>query len=390
MSDTPLDPYLRLLAEKEGSDLYFSTGTMPAIKIQGELRFIGRDRLKPGQVQELATSVLSPEQVERFDRELELNTALSRPGLGRYRVNIFQQRGEWAMVIRYIRSEIPRAADLNLPSVIEKLVEERRGLIMVVGATGSGKSTTLASMVDYRADSRPGHILTIEDPMEFAFQHRHSVVNQREVGVDTHSYAAALKEAMREAPDVIMIGEVRDRATMEHALAYADTGHLCLTTLHATNAHQALDRVIRFFPAENRDQLLMDLSLNLRAIISQRLIISNDGMRMPAVEIMVNTPFIAELIKRGEIDEMKDAMEKNEIEGSQTFDMSLHALWKSGKISREEALRNADSRANLEWRMNFGEAEREAMKQASTNAATGFQQPHVSNPADNTDLPPLD
>lgn len=384
--DAALDPYLKLLAEKEGSDLYFSTGAQPAVKIQGELRFIGKDRLRPGQVEELVKSILSPEQTDRFYREMELNLALSRPSLGRFRVNVFMQRGEWAMVIRFIKSEIPRISDLSLPTVLEKLIEERRGLILIVGATGSGKSTTLASMVDYRAEARPGHILTIEDPMEFAFKHRNSIVNQREVGVDTHSYAAALKEALREAPDVIMIGEVRDRDTMEHALAYADTGHLCISTLHATNAHQALDRIIRFFPAESRDQLLMDLSLNLKAIVSQRLIIGTQGMRVPAVEIMINTPFIADLIKRGEIDAMKDAMEKNELEGSQTFDMSLHGLWKAGRIDREEALKNADSRANLEWRMNFGSAKDELRASASQIS----QHMHKASQTHDSDLPPLD
>ncbi|WP_407275508.1 PilT/PilU family type 4a pilus ATPase [Halothiobacillus sp. DCM-1] len=384
--DAPLDPYLKLLAEKEGSDLYFSTGALPAVKIQGELRFIGKDRLRPGQVEDLVKSILSPEQTDRFYRDMELNLALSRPTLGRFRVNIFMQRGEWAMVIRFIKSEIPRISDLSLPNVLEKLIEERRGLILIVGATGSGKSTTLAAMIDYRAEARPGHILTIEDPMEFAFKHRNSIVNQREVGVDTHSYAAALKEALREAPDVIMIGEVRDRDTMEHALAYADTGHLCISTLHATNAHQALDRIIRFFPAEGRDQLLMDLSLNLKAIISQRLVIGTQGMRVPAVEIMLNTPFIADLIKRGEIDAMKDAMEKNELEGSQTFDMSLHSLWKAGRIDREEALKNADSRANLEWRMNFGGAKDELRASASQISQ---HMPKTSQTHDH-DLPPLD
>ncbi len=383
--DAPLDPYLKLLAEKEGSDLYFSTGALPAVKIQGELRFIGKDRLRPGQVEELAKSILSPDQTDRFYREMELNLALSRPGMGRFRVNIFMQRGEWAMVIRFIKSEIPRIADLSLPSVLEKLIEERRGLILIVGATGSGKSTTLAAMIDYRAEARPGHILTIEDPMEYAFRHRNSVVNQREVGVDTHSYASALKEALREAPDVIMIGEVRDRDTMEHALAYADTGHLCISTLHATNAHQALDRIIRFFPAEGRDQLLMDLSLNLKAIVSQRLVIGTQGMRVPAVEIMVNTPFIADLIKRGEIDAMKDAMEKNELEGSQTFDMSLHSLWQAGRIDREEALKNADSRANLEWRMNFGGAKDELRASASQIS----QHMNKQSQTHDLDLPPL-
>lgn len=386
MNETSLDPYLKLLADKEGSDLYFSTGTMPALKIQGELRFIGKDRLKPGQIEELARSVLTPDQIDLFHREMELNLALSRPALGRFRVNVFMQRGEWAMVIRFIKSDIPRVADLNLPAVIEKLVEERRGLIMVVGATGSGKSTTLAAMIDYRAEALPSHILTIEDPMEFAFRHRNSIVNQREVGVDTLSYGAALKEALREAPDVIMIGEVRDRANMEHALAYADTGHLCLTTLHATNAHQALDRVIRFFPSDARDQLLMDLSLNLKAIISQRLVVSNQGHRVPAVEIMLNTPFIADLIKRGEIDAMKDAMEKNELEGSQTFDMSLHALWKNGRIDREEALKNADSRANLEWRMNFG-GSREEMRATASRASSTHVKASASHDGD---LPSLD
>ncbi|HUX82011.1 MAG TPA: PilT/PilU family type 4a pilus ATPase [Halothiobacillus sp.] len=386
MNETSLDPYLKLLADKEGSDLYFSTGTMPALKIQGELRFIGKDRLKPGQIEELARSVLTPDQIDLFHREMELNLALSRPALGRFRVNVFMQRGEWAMVIRFIKSDIPRVADLNLPAVIEKLVEERRGLIMVVGATGSGKSTTLAAMIDYRAEAIPSHILTIEDPMEFAFRHRNSIVNQREVGVDTMSYGAALKEALREAPDVIMIGEVRDRANMEHALAYADTGHLCLTTLHATNAHQALDRVIRFFPSDARDQLLMDLSLNLKAIISQRLVVSNQGHRVPAVEIMLNTPFIADLIKRGEIDAMKDAMEKNELEGSQTFDMSLHALWKNGRIDREEALKNADSRANLEWRMNFG-GSREEMRATASRASSTHVKASASHDGD---LPSLD
>ncbi len=384
--DSALDPYLKLLAEKEGSDLYFSTGALPAVKIQGELRFIGKERLRPGQVEELVKSILSPEQTDRFYRDMELNLALSRPSLGRFRVNVFMQRGEWAMVIRFIKSEIPRISDLSLPTVLEKLIEERRGLILIVGATGSGKSTTLASMIDYRAEARPGHILTIEDPMEFAFKHRNSVVNQREVGVDTHSYAAALKEALREAPDVIMIGEVRDRDTMEHALAYADTGHLCISTLHATNAHQALDRIIRFFPAESRDQLLMDLSLNLKAIVSQRLIIGTQGMRIPAVEIMINTPFIADLVKRGEIDAMKDAMEKNELEGSQTFDMSLHALWKAGRIDREEALKNADSRANLEWRMNFGSAKDELRASASQIS----QHMHKPSQTHDSDLPPLD
>ncbi|MDG4866816.1 PilT/PilU family type 4a pilus ATPase [Guyparkeria sp. 1SP6A2] len=384
MSQLSLEPYLKLLADKEGSDLYFSSGTTPAIKIQGEMRFIGKDRLRTGQVEELARSVLNAHQIDDFLENLELNVALSRPGIGRFRMNVFQQRGEWSLVIRFIQEQIPRASDLNLPLVVEELVTERRGLVLVVGATGSGKSTTLAAMVDYRAEARPGHILTIEDPMEFAFKHRNSVVNQREVGVDTRSYAAALKEALREAPDVIMIGEVRDRATMEHALAYADTGHLCLSTLHATNANQALDRIIRFFPSESRDQLLMDLSLNLKAIVSQRLIIGNDGRRLPAVEIMVNTPLVSDLIKRGEVDAIKESMEKNASSGAMTFDMSIMELYKKGLITREEALANADSRSNMEWLMSFGSGQDEL--QAAAEDSSGIHE----EAGDSNDLPRLD
>ena len=385
MSQLSLEPYLKLLSDKDGSDLYFSTGTTPAIKIQGEMRFIGKDRLRSGQVEELARSVLNQQQIDEFLENLELNVALSRPGIGRYRMNVFQQRGEWSLVIRYIREEIPRAADLNLPMVVEELVTERRGLILVVGATGSGKSTTLAAMIDYRAEARPGHILTIEDPMEFAFKHRSSVVNQREVGVDTRTYGAARKEALREAPDVIMIGEVRDRATMEHALAYADTGHLCISTLHATNANQALDRIIRFFPSESRDQLLMDLSLNLKAIISQRLIIGNDGRRLPAVEIMINTPLVSDLIKRGEVDAIKESMEKNASGGTMTFDMSILQLYKKDLITREEALANADSRTNMEWLMSFGGGQDELKAAAADSSG-------IKGGAEERDdgLPPLD
>ncbi|RRQ23297.1 PilT/PilU family type 4a pilus ATPase [Guyparkeria sp. SCN-R1] len=384
MSQLSLEPYLKLLADKEGSDLYFSSGTTPAIKIQGEMRFIGKDRLRAGQVEELARSVLNQHQIDDFLENLELNVALSRPGTGRFRMNVFMQRGEWSLVIRYIQAEIPRAADLNLPMVVEDLITERRGLILVVGSTGSGKSTTLAAMIDHRAEARPGHILTVEDPMEFAFKHRNSVVNQREVGVDTRSYAAALKEALREAPDVIMIGEVRDRATMEHALAYADTGHLCLSTLHATNANQALDRIIRFFPSESRDQLLMDLSLNLKAIISQRLIIGSGGKRLPAVEILINTPLISDLIKRGEVDAIKESMQKNASSGAMTFDMSILELFKKGLISRDEALENADSRSNMEWLMSFGSGQDE-LKAAAADSS-GIK----SDKSDSNELPPLD
>ena len=384
MSTTSLEPYLKQLSDKDGSDLYFSAGAIPAVKIQGELRFVGKQPLREGQVEALARSVLTPQQAERFEQDLELNVALSRPGIGRFRMNVFQQRGEWSLVIRYIKEEIPRAAELNLPPVVNQLVNERRGLILMVGATGSGKSTSLAAMIDYRAEQRPSHILTVEDPMEFAFRHRNSIVNQREVGVDTHSYADALKEALREAPDVIMIGEIRDRNTMQHALAYADTGHLCLSTLHATNAHQALDRIVRFFPEEARDQLLMDLSLNLKAIISQRLIIGKGGKRLPAVEVMINTPLVADLIRRGQMDDIVESMEQNTSSGAMTFDMSLLALYHKGLISREEALSNADSRTDLEWKINFGSGQEELKKAAEGGASS------KANQTDASGLPPLD
>jgi twitching motility protein PilU len=259
-----------------------------------------------------------------------------------------------SMVVRYIKNRIPTIESLNLPSVLKDLVMHKNGLVLVVGATGSGKSSTLAAMIDYRSEHGGGHILTIEDPIEFVFAHKKAIVGQREVGLDTLSYENALREAMREAPDVIMIGEVRDRRGMEAAIAYADTGHLCLTTLHAVNANQALDRVINLFPPEAKHQILMDLSLNLRAIISQRLVVGLDGKRVPAVEVMVNTPYISELIKNSKFGEMKEAMEKGSVAGMQTFDQSLYDLVKAGKISLQDALANADSRGNLEWRINFG------------------------------------
>jgi twitching motility protein PilU len=269
-------------------------------------------------------------------------------------VNVFIQRGEVSLVIRHIKEKIPSFEDLRLPLALRDLVMEKHGLILVVGATGSGKSSTLAAMLDYRIKNLSGHVLTIEDPMEFAFRHEKSIVNQREVGVDTHSYAAALKEAMREAPDVIMIGEVRDKETMNHAIAFADTGHLCVTTLHSTNSSQALDRILRFFPPEARDQVLMDLSLTLVAIVSQRLVMGVDGRRLPANEILLNSGYISDLIRRGRVDEIPDVMKKGGVAGMQTFDQALFDLFQQGLISREEALRQCDSRRDMEWRMNFG------------------------------------
>jgi twitching motility protein PilU len=290
---------------------------------------------------------MKDDQIKGFEHAWESNFAIPVPGIGRFRANVFRQRGEIAMVVRYVKSEIPQVEELGLPILLKQLVMEKRGLILLVGATGSGKSTTLAAMIDYRNSSAPGHILTIEDPIEFTHQHKKSVVGQREIGIDTHSYENALKNALREAPDVILIGEVRDRETMKFALSYAETGHLCLSTLHSNNANGALERIVNFFPEDVRAQLLMDLSLNLRAIVSQRLIRSlNEGL-VPAVEVLLNTPYIADLIQKGKIDYIKDAMEQGTEAGMKTFDQALFTLYKEGKISEEEAIKNADSRNNV-------------------------------------------
>lgn len=349
-----LDPYLKLMADKEASDLFFTTGAPPSIKIDGSIRPVSKNPLEPGMVKKLAYGLLDDRQKEDFEDNLELNLGMSRRGMGRFRVNLYVQRGETSMVIRYIKSRIPKIEELGLPSVLRNIVTEKNGLVLMVGATGSGKSTTLAAMIDHRNTSGPGHILTIEDPIEFIHEHKKSIVGQREIGLDTHSYENALREAMREAPDVIMIGEVRDLETMEAAITYADTGHLCLSTLHAVNANQALDRVINLFPPEQKNQVLMDLSLNLKAIISQRLLPGKEGGRVAAVEVLVTTPYIAELIRKGAMGEIKQTMEKGSKTGMQTFDQSLFMLYKNGLVEKEDALRFADSRTNLEWRINFG------------------------------------
>ena len=296
---------------------------------------------------------MNDHQVAAYEGDLELNMAISIQQLGRFRVNVYRQRGEPAMVIRYIKSNIPSIESLGLPPLLKDLIMENQGLILVVGATGSGKSTTLASMLDYRNEHKTGHILTIEDPIEFVHEHKKSVVDQREVGLDTHSYGEALKNALREAPDVIVVGEIRDRETMRHAIHFAETGHVCLSTLHANNANQTLERIINFFPDTARHGLLLDLSQHLKAIISQRLVPGVEDKRVPAVEIMLNTPFIAELIEDARIDEIKDAMEQGKLSGMQTFDQSLYNLFKEGKITVEDALRHADSRNNLRLRLRL-------------------------------------
>ncbi|MDH5424665.1 MAG: PilT/PilU family type 4a pilus ATPase [Gammaproteobacteria bacterium] len=349
-----ITPYLKLMADKGASDLFFTTGAPVSMKIEGETKAVGKSPLEAGVTKQIAYSIMTEDQKTEFNHELEMNLGMSLKDIGRFRINIYLQRGEVSMVIRYIKAKIPSMRELSLPDKLKELILLKKGLILVVGSTGSGKSTTLASMINYRNETVSGHILTIEDPIEFAFNHSRSIVGQREVGLDTRSYENALREAMREAPDVIMIGEARDEETMKAALSYADTGHLCLTTLHAVNANQTLDRVLSFFSQDSSNQVLMDMSLNLRAIISQRLIQSRDGKRVAAIEILINTPYISELIRKGEFNEIKEMMEKGSSEGMQTFDQSLYELFKSGKIDLKSALNNADSRSNLEWRINFG------------------------------------
>lgn len=345
--------WLKVLAERKGSDLYLATGAPPCAKFEGELKAISSDALAPGEIAEIANELMDETQREDFSRDLEMNLALSLPGVGRFRVNIFRQRNEVSIVARFIVMEIPQWQDLGLPEILTELIMRKRGLILFVGATGSGKSTSLAAMIDYRNVHSSGHIVTIEDPVEFVHRHKKSIVNQREVGVDTRNWHNALKNTLRQAPDVILIGEIRDRETMEHAISFAETGHLCISTLHANNANQALDRIINFFPEEKRQQLLMDLSLNLQAFVSQRLIPNTAGGRSAAVEVMLGSPTIKDLILRGDIGGLKEIMEKSKDRGMKTFDMALFDLCQTGEISEEEALRNADSENNLRLRLKL-------------------------------------
>lgn len=345
---------LRMMVSKNGSDLFITTGSPPAIKVDGKINAVSKQILAPSHTQMLARSIMNDKQVSEFEEHQECNFSIALPGVARFRVNAFIQRGSTGLVLRIINSDIPGFSELNLPDTLQEIAMTKRGLVIFVGGTGSGKSTSLASMVDYRNRNSYGHIITIEDPVEFVHEHKNCLVTQREVGVDTDSYEIALKNTLRQAPDVILIGEIRDREAMEHAIAFAETGHLCLSTLHANSTNQALDRIINFFPEERRQQLLMDLSLNLKGLISQRLIPRIDGVgRIPAVEIMLNTPLMSDLIFKGEVHEMKGLMRKSNEQGMITFDQALFNLYEECKITYEDTLRNADSVNDLRLRIKL-------------------------------------
>ena len=339
---------LRLMAQKKGSDLFITAGFPPAIKIDGKVTPVSNQVLSAQHTAELARSIMNDRQAAEFESTKECNFAISPASIGRFRVNAFVQQGRIGVICRAINMTIPKIEELGLPSVLKDLAMTKRGLIIIVGGTGTGKTTSLASVLDYRNENSYGHIITIEDPIEYTHEHKNCIVTQREVGIDTEDWGPALKNTLRQAPDVILMGEIRDRDTMDYAVAFAETGHLCLATLHANSANQAIDRIVNFFPEERRAQLLMDLSLNLRALVSQRLIPKKDGKgRVAAIEILLNSPLISDLIFKGEVHEIKEVMKKSRELGMQTFDQALFDLYEAGKISYEDALRNADSLNDL-------------------------------------------
>ena len=346
-------PYLEAMVKREASDIFLTTGAHATIKVMGELEAISKNKLMPGVIAAFAKELLSDKEWIVFRRTKEMNKGVSVKDLGRFRVNVYFQRGEVSMVIRYVRSDIKAPEDLGLPEVLKEQVMKKEGLFLFVGSTGAGKSTSMASLIQYRNQRHAGHILTIEDPIEFTYRHDKSIIGQREVGFDTLSYENAMREAMREAPDVIMVGEIRSTATVDAAMGFADTGHLVISTLHATNTIQALERLLYLLPSEQKNRVLMDLSLNLSAIIAQKLVKGLDGSFALATEVLVNTPFTSEVIRKGNFQDLKDIIAKGSIDGMHTFDQSLAELYKNGKISREDALDYATSRNNLEWMMNF-------------------------------------
>ena len=347
------DDYLTIMAKNAGSDLFLSTGAPPCAKFHGQIKPLEKRALGPGEIRDIANSIMDEEQQGEFEHELEMNLAYSIPKVGRFRVNIFRQRNEVSIVARNIVTDIPNVDTLGLPPILKDVIMTKRGLVLFVGATGSGKSTSLAALIDHRNANSSGHIITIEDPIEFIHRHKKSIINQREVGMDTRSFHAALKNTLRQAPDVIQIGEIRDRETMEHAIAFAETGHLCISTLHANNANQALDRIINFFPEERRNQLLLDLSLNLKCFVSQRLVPTLDGKRCAAIEILLGTPSVAQAIHKGEVESIKEIMAKSENLGMRTFDAALFELYEQGRISYEDAIKNSDSANNLRLRIKL-------------------------------------
>ncbi len=346
---------LQLMVQKKASDLFITVNRPPCIKVDGKLQEISKTKLTPDQVKQVVLGVMNQQQRDEFENTKEANFAISASGLARFRVSAFVQRDMPGMVLRRIESDIPTAKDLYLPSIINELAMTKRGLIIFVGATGTGKSTSLAAMIKYRNENSSGHIITIEDPLEYVHSHAGCIVTQREVGIDTESYEVALRNSLRQAPDVILIGEVRTRETMQNAITFAETGHLCLTTLHANNANQALDRIMHFFPDEMHDQLFMDLSLNLRGIIAQQLIKRTDGKgRYPAVEVLLNTPLASDLIRKGEVHKLKALMKQSREQGMQTFDQALFDLYSDGKISYEDALNSADSMNEVRLMIKLG------------------------------------
>ncbi|HZV55251.1 MAG TPA: PilT/PilU family type 4a pilus ATPase [Rhodocyclaceae bacterium] len=374
-----LDKLFHLMAEKNASDIFVSAGAPISIKIHGNCIPINQQVMDPPTIQRMAYEILTPDQIAGFEADRELNLSFGIADVGNFRVNMFWQRGSIGIVVRFITSQIPRIDELSLPTVLSDLIMEKRGLVLVVGATGSGKSTTIAAMLDHRNANHSGHILTVEDPIEFLFKHKKSIINQREVGLDTKSWEGALKNAMRQAPDCILIGEIRDKETMSAAIAYAQTGHLCLATLHANNAYHALNRIINFFPLENRTSLYLDLSATLRSIISQRLVRKPDGSRTPAVEILLNTRHVAELIEKGEVNGIKEAMEQSLAPGSQTFEQDLFRLYKANIITLEEALANADSPTNLSWLINNSQVQTPPSKNIKVPFATATTEPADKN-----------
>jgi len=373
-----LDKLFQLMAEKQASDIFISAGVPINIKIQGNTVPVNQQMMDPAMIEKIAFELMSPDQLKIFEATMEMNLSFGVPQIGNFRINIFRQRSSISIVVRYILGNIPALETLKLPPVLAELIMEKRGLMLIVGSTGSGKSTTIASMLDHRNTHRSGHILTIEDPIEFLFKHKKSIVNQRELGMDTLGWEPALKNAMRQAPDCILIGEIRDKETMQAAIAYAQTGHLCLGTLHANNSYHALNRIINFFPLESRTSLYLDLSASLKAIISQRLVKKPDGKRTPAAEVLLNTRHIQELIERGEILAIKEAMEQSLAPGSQTFEQDLFRLFREGIITLDEALENADSPTNLSWLINNSEISSSSQKE-DTHSETPLDFSETSN-----------